>query len=176
MKNSLLNKKGFTLIELLVVIAIIGVLSSVVLASVNSARQKSLRTAQIKKMQEVGKIFYQTKLESGKNLSDFSGVAPGLVDLNKILSNVGVNSSSYSQFMTDVWGRPMGIDPNEGEGGAADCRSDVIYSSGPDGVNDVWPAAQYDLLPRNDDYLLVIPPITGTCVSSSQKNFEVRYN
>ena len=54
-------KRGFTLIELLVVIAIIGILSSIVLASLNTARIKSRdarRVADIKQLQLALQLYY----------------------------------------------------------------------------------------------------------------------
>jgi prepilin-type N-terminal cleavage/methylation domain-containing protein len=59
-----MNKnKGFTLIELLVVIAIIGILSSVVLASLNSARNKGADAAiksNLANMRSQAEMYYDT--------------------------------------------------------------------------------------------------------------------
>ena len=55
--------KGFTLIELLVVIAIIGVLASIVLASLNSARRKSRdarRIADVKQIQLALELYFDS--------------------------------------------------------------------------------------------------------------------
>ena len=56
------NNRAFTLIELLVVVAIIGILSSVVLASLNSAREKardSRRLSDVRQIQTALDLYYQ---------------------------------------------------------------------------------------------------------------------
>jgi prepilin-type N-terminal cleavage/methylation domain-containing protein len=52
------NEKGFTLLELLVVIAIIGVLSAIVMVSINDSRRKARNAAVIEQMYE-----YQNAIE-----------------------------------------------------------------------------------------------------------------
>lgn len=59
------RKHGFTLIELLVVIAIIGTLASVVLASLNSARDQARAAALKSEAREMAKLFELNMLEYG---------------------------------------------------------------------------------------------------------------
>lgn len=61
LKNERRSSGGFTLIELLVVIAIIGVLASIVLASLNSARRKSRdarRLTDVKQIQLALELYF----------------------------------------------------------------------------------------------------------------------
>jgi len=74
--------RGFTLIELLVVIAIIGILSSVVLASLNSARKKgrdARRISDVKQLQLALELYYDNN--SSEYPDALSSLAPTYISV-----------------------------------------------------------------------------------------------
>lgn len=71
-----LKNKGFTLIELLVVIAIIGILSSVVLASLNTARGRGTDAkvkAQLSGLRAAAELFYDTNSSYNGSAGNITG-------------------------------------------------------------------------------------------------------
>jgi len=84
------NKKGFTLIELLVVIAIIGILASVVLASLSTARGKGNDAkvkGQLASVRNAAEIYYSNNNKYGPASTDscttnmFADTASGMAAL-----------------------------------------------------------------------------------------------
>lgn len=84
------KEKGFTLIELLVVIAIIGILSSVVLASLSTARAKSRdakRVAEIGQISKALELYYDAnQTYPSTTPAGFSGVDAAI----QLLASTGV--------------------------------------------------------------------------------------
>lgn len=73
------TEQGFTLIELLVVIAIIGLLASVVLLALNSARAKARDAKRLADVRQMSSAFEQYFNDNSSYPSASSGLPVGLV-------------------------------------------------------------------------------------------------
>ncbi len=109
------KKQGFTLIELLVVIAIIGLLSAVIVASLNTARLKADDTKRISDLHQI-----RTALEIYYNTNRTYPI--GSFDSR--------NSSSWKTFSNYLEPEDMSkvpVDPTNGGGEGAMCGNCAEY-------------------------------------------------
>jgi len=108
--------RGFTLIELLVVISIIGLLSSVVLISLNDARAKARDAHRIQSLKEVQKALILYYAEYGRYPDDITGNTYG-TDCWECETNAEVAYDVNKQIALQPYLDPRPSDPSVPIGG-----------------------------------------------------------
>jgi len=113
-----MKKRGFTLIELLVVIAIIGILASVVMASLNSARVKSRDARRMADLTQIRTAVEMYNLDHGHypimatNWTSFDSQSySGNAITNPAAANL---TAALSPYLPDGMEDPVGSDSDGG--------------------------------------------------------------
>ena len=116
-----MNRRGFTLIELLVVIAIIGILSAVVITSLNSARQKARDARRISELREITKALEMYANDHGAYPSGGYDSRDGL----------GGDWATFSAFLSPAYMSTVPVDPTNGGKDGVMCSNcgEYTYSS-----------------------------------------------
>jgi general secretion pathway protein G len=156
--------RGFTLIELLIVLAIIGILASIILVSINNARQEAKITTAKAQLRQIYNAINLLETDTGEwpGHKAPESIEPGVPnneiwDLNGPENGLTATDGDYPNWSgpyilfapIDPWGNPYfldtdyDIDPTAGVKQAA-----VLGSFGPNGVGQNL----YD----SDDVILIL--------------------
>ena len=123
-------KRGFTLIELLVVVAIIGMLSSVVLASLNTARSTARTTTAVQDLKQL-----QTALELYYNDNNaYPSSIGGSGSWDGLYSNWGDDTANWIAGLAPTYIAALPRSPNNSTSGA----DNYIYNSNGQNYKLLW--------------------------------------